>query len=242
MMKTMLLATAAALALTAGAAANSISAGASQISAGAVRGTAHREIHAPPPGLATLYDQNIGDGQYGWVSQTLSSYPQYDEYVADDFIVPAGHSWKIRQIDVTGEYSPLGSGPASSVNVLFWKDKHHLPGATAKVECDNLTPSAGLSTGAFQIKIPKGCKVHLKGGTTGATYWVTVQANMQGANTSGYWAWQTNTNVANNVSAGWWYGGGVSVPPECAQAWGTLTHCAGFTVDFAFALLGKDKT
>ena len=237
-MKTVLLAGAAALALTGSAYAG---AGHSAMSGAGVRGHGQRIIHAPPRNMDTLYDQNIADGSYGFFSQTLSSYPQYDEYLADDFKVPAGHTWKVKEVDVTGFYY-INGGPASSVNVLFWKDKHHLPAATAKVECDNLTPSGGLSTGAFQIKIPKSCKVHLKGGTGGATYWVTVQANMKGANTSGYWAWQTNTNVANNVAAGWWYGGGVSVPPQCATAWGSMTDCAGFTVDFAFALLGKDKT
>lgn len=237
MMRTMLLATAAMLALTAGAqaAANPMSA------AGGARGMGQRVIHGPPPGLVTLYDQNIGDAGYGWFSQTLSSYPQYDEYLADDFTVPAGHTWKVKEVDTTGFYY-VGVGPASSVNVLFWKNKHNLPGAKA-VECDNLTPKSGLDTGSFHIKLPKSCKVHLKGGASGATYWVTVQANLAGLNSSGYWAWMQNVNVANNAGAGYYYGGGNSVfDPQCLQQFETIQDCwnAAGPVDLAFALLGKD--
>lgn len=205
------------------------------------RGHGQRVIHAPPPGLVTLYDQNIGDGTYGFFSQTLSSYPQYDEYLADDFKVPAGHTWKVKEVDVTGFYY-IEYGPAFSVNVLFWKHEGGLPVTKAKVECDSVTPSAGLDTGSFQVALPKSCKVKLKGGGTGATYWVTVQANMQGPFTSGDWAWQSNDTVANNVAAGWWYNGSPLVFQRCQWSWGSMTTCTGSTVDLAFALLGKDES
>src|SRR6185437_5241034 len=165
-MKAMLLATAATLALTGSAFATN-----PMFAAGA-RGAAQHVIHAPPPGLTTLYDQNIGDAGYGWFSQTLSSYPQYDEYLADDFKVPAGHTWKVKEVDTTGFFFN-GSGPASSVNVLFWSDKKGLPDKDAKVaECDNLTPLDGLNIGSFRLRLPKTCKVALKGGARDTRYWV----------------------------------------------------------------------
>jgi hypothetical protein len=238
MMKSMLLATAAALALTGGAAAGNPMAGAG------ARGTAQRVIHAPPRGMTTLYDQNIGDAGYGWFSQTLTSYPQYDEYLADDFVVPAGHSWKVGEVDVTGFYYNE-PGPAHSVNVLFWKDKNGLPNKKKNViECDNLTPAGGLDTGAFHIKLPKGCGAMLKGGATGARYWLTVQANMDGILTSGYWAWMQNVNVANDQAAGYYYGGSNSVAdPRCLQTFETISDCWTVgQVDLAFALLGKEKS
>jgi hypothetical protein len=236
MTKTILLAGAAALALNGGA-----YAAAGHNSAAGARGTAQHVVHAPPKNMATLYDQNIGDTSYGFFSQTLSSYPQYDEYLADDFTVPAGHTWKVKEVDTTSFYY-IGSGPANGVNVLFWKNKGGLPkGTTAMFDCENITPTSDVG-GAFQIKLPKSCAVKLKGGASGTTYWVTVQANMKGINTSGYWAWTTNSTVAGNSGAGWWYGGGVSVPPQCAQAWGSMTTCTGAPHDFAFALLGKDKS
>src|SRR5215467_8763300 len=132
-MKAMLLATVATLALTASAYA------AGPMGAGA-HGTAQRVVHSHAPGLVTLYDQNIGDASYGWFSQTLSSYPQYDEYLADDFVVPAGHTWKVKEVDTTGFYY-FNAGPASSVHLLFWNDKKGLPNKASKAaECDNLTP------------------------------------------------------------------------------------------------------
>jgi hypothetical protein len=237
-MKTILLAAAAALALTGAAdAAVDRNAKATMVT----RGHGHRVIHAPAASLATLYDQNIGDGSYGFFSQALSSYPQYDEYLADDFTVPAGHTWKVKEVDVTGFYYKGSGGPASSVNVLFWKDRGGLPSTKPKIECDNLTPGTGLDTGSFQIALPKSCKVKLKGSDSGgSTYWVTVQANMQGFYSSGYWAWQSNATVTNNVAAGWWSDSALGPPPICVTSWGSLTACTGFTVDLAFALLGKD--
>ncbi len=116
-MKAMLLATVATLALTASAYA------ASPMSGAGAHGTAQRVVHAHAPGLVTLYDQNIGDASYGWFSQTLSSYPQYDEYLADDFVVPAGHTWKVKEVDTTGFYYLGSGGPAASVNLVFWRDQ-----------------------------------------------------------------------------------------------------------------------
>ena len=237
-MKTVLLASAAALALCVGSAAQA----APGMNAAGVRGTGHPVHHAPSDGLTSLYDQNFASGAYGFFSQTLSSYPQYDEYLADDFSVPAGHVWKVKEIDVTGFYY-FASGPASSVNVLFWKNKGILPkGTTPKVECDNLTPTNGLSTGAFTIKLPTSCKVRLAGGTSGATYWMTVQANMKGANTSGYWAWSSNATVNGNMASVYDYGGSVTTnDPKCYTQFESIEDCYGDgAVDLAFALLGKD--
>lgn len=242
-MKAVLLAGVAALALSGGA----FAASHNVISGAGARGTGQRIVHAPPPGSTTLYDQNIGDAGYGWFSQTLSSYPQYDEYLADDFIVPAGHTWKVKEVDTTAFYYLGSGGPAHSVNVLLWGDKKGLPNKKAKVaECDNLTPTAGLDTGAFQIKLPKSCKVSLAGsGKKGTRFWLTVQANMDGINTSGYWAWMQNTNVANNPGASYDYGGSLSVvDPKCLTRFETIQDCwnASAPVDLAFALQGMDSS
>ena len=242
-MKTVLLAGAAALALCASGAAQA--ANQPVLNAAGVRGVGHPIHHAPPRDMTTLYDQNFASGSYGFFSQTLSSYPQYDEYLADDFTVPAGHLWKVKEVDVTGFYY-IQSGPASSVNVIFWHNRasRGLPRSLppAKVECDNLTPTSGLDTGAFVITLPTTCHANFEGGTTGATYWMTVQANMQGPNTSGYWAWSTNNTVSGNEAAGWWYGGGVTVnDPKCLTRFLGMTDCTGFSVDFAFALIGRDR-
>lgn len=241
-MKTMLLVTAATLALTGGgyAATNHMSA------AGGARGTAQRVIHVPPRGMTTLYDQNVADVNYGWFSQTLSSYPQYDEYLADDFVIPAGHTWKIEEVDTTGFYFNE-PGPAKSVNVLFWKNRKHFPNIKGgpAIECDNIKPRSGLDTGAFQIKLPKTCAVRLAAGKNDTAYWVTVQANMVSEGTSGYWAWQQNANIANNEASGYYYGGSSGAhDPKCSVRFETIQDCwsAGGPVDLAFALLGRDSS
>ncbi|HEX4158888.1 MAG TPA: hypothetical protein VHY79_10460 [Rhizomicrobium sp.] len=238
-MKTVLLTTAAALALCVAGAAQA----APGMHAAGARGTTHPVVHhAPPKGAKTLYDQNSSDGTYGFFSQTLSSYPQYDEYLADDFTVPKGHSWTVSEVDTTGFYYN-GPGPATSVNVLFWNNKKGLPnGKKPAVECDNLTPTGGLDTGAYEITLPKTCKAQFKGGKKGTTYWVTVQANLQGFNTSGYWAWGTDPTVHGNQASGYWYGGSVETDnPTCNTSFQTIDFCFGSTVDLSFALLGKDK-
>jgi hypothetical protein len=239
-MKTVLLASAAALALCVCGAAQA----APGMSSGGARGTAHPVMrHAPPKGAKMLYDQNSSGDSSGWFSQTLSSYPQYDEYLADDFTVPKGHTWKVSEVDTNGFYYN-GPGPASSVNVLFWNDNKGLPdGTKAAVECDNITPTNGLSTGAFQITLPKKCakKASFKGGKKGTTYWVTVQANLKGFDTSGYWAWGQDTTIHGNQAAGYWYGGSVQTDnPICNTSFQTIDECFGSEVDLSFALLGKD--
>ncbi|HEX4160301.1 MAG TPA: hypothetical protein VHY79_17685 [Rhizomicrobium sp.] len=237
-MKAVLLAGTAALALCVGGAAQADLAK----NAAGTRGKAVSVHHAPARGAKTLYDQNSGSGTDGLFSQTLSSYPQYDEYLADDFTVPKGHTWTVSEIDTTGFYD-VGAGPAASVNVLFWKNLNGLPGGTKPLlECDNLTPGGGLSTGAFEITLPKSCKAKFAGGKKGTTYWLTVQANMQGLETSGYWAWAEATTVHGNQAAGYWYGGSVeTLNPACNTSFQTIDECTGSALDFAFELQGNDK-
>ncbi|HEX4079356.1 MAG TPA: hypothetical protein VHX61_10860 [Rhizomicrobium sp.] len=237
----MLLTSAAAVALLIGGSAQAAAPGASALGA---RGNGQAAVHhAPPKGSQVLYDQNSGTGSDGFFSQTLSSYPQYDEYLADDFPVPKGQTWKVSEVDVGGFYY-VESGPASSVNVYFWKNKKDLPnGKKALVSCLNVTPTAGLDTGAFQITLPKKCakKASFAGGKKGTTYWVSVQANMTGELTSGYWAWDI-VSVHNNQAAGDWYGGSVeTLEPSCNTSFQTMDYCTGTTTDLSFELMGTSK-
>src|SRR5262249_17874290 len=97
--------------------------------------------------------------------------------------------------------------------------------------------------GSFQIKLPKSCKVSLTASGGDTTYWLTIQANMDGIGTSGYWAWLSNSSVANSESAGYYYGGGGTVSdPKCLKKFRPLSGCNAFApIDLAFALLGKDS-
>jgi hypothetical protein len=236
MMKSLLLTSASALAFCVCGAAEAGSA----VNAFGVHRAPHAFAHhAPPKGAKVLYDQNSGTGSDGFFSQAMSSYPQFDEYLADDFTVPKGKTWKVTEVDVGGFYY-FGPGPASSVNVLFWNNSGTLPdGSKAKVTCDDLTPTNGLSTGAFEITLPKTCKAKFKGGKEGTTYWVTVQANMKGISTRGWWAWDT-VPVHGNQAAGWWYGS-YFPPPGCYTSFQTMSYCTGATTDLSFELLGTSR-
>jgi hypothetical protein len=189
---------------------------------------AHQIVSAAP-GSTTLYDQNNNDNGVGLVSQNFeTTFDAYDAQGADDFKVPTGHKWKVKEIDVTGVYFN-GYGPATSVNVFVYKNKGGLPSGAPKVECDNV--SVGSNTGSFAIKLPKSCKISLKAGT----YWLSVQANLAfGA--GGEWGWEGNAVQTGSAYAWQNPNGGFGL----CTTWGT--ECLGYGPDFMFALKGKDAT
>jgi hypothetical protein len=221
MTKTVLLASAAIFALSAGASA------ATHPTAVATHAQAHQIVSAAP-GSTTLYDQNNNDNGVGLVSQNFeSTFDAYDAQAADDFQVPSGHKWKVKEVDVTGVYFN-GSGPATSVNIFVYKNKGGLPNGAPKVECDNLN-IAQDNGGSFVIKIPKSCKISLKAGT----YWLSVQANLAFSQ-GGEWGWEGNAVQTGNAYAWQNPGGGFGL----CTTWGT--ECLGYGPDFMFALKGKD--
>lgn len=218
MSKTVLMAAAAAFALTAGGAM------AAAPSIGAHSGKIAPSIHTLK-GAKMLYNQNSNSNGEGIVSQNFSTTDSiYDAAGADDFVVPSGKTWKVKQVDVTGLYFN-GSGPATSENVIFYKNKGGMPGAIKK-EVDNLSGTG--SGGVFSI--PLGTKVKLKPGT----YWVSVVANMNFPG-FGEWGWEENGTIHGNPAMWQNPGGGFGVCPT----WGTVGSCIGFTGDFMFDLQGK---
>src|SRR5437763_2346866 len=145
-----------------------------------------------------LYDQNSNFG-VGINSQNYTTgFSSYDDTGADDFAVPAGHTWTITGVDVTGAYSN-GSGPASSVTITFWTDKGH-PAKIARRGADTFTfTTCTDNAGSFSCPIGKnlrGKPVRLGGRAYGKGYYITVVANC-GLNSCGEWNWTTNTTVHN---------------------------------------------
>ena len=89
MNKTLLLASAAALALSVGGA-SAKHAGAPTVS---MKGAVHQTIFRTPKGAKTLYDQTGNGDSNGIDSQNFeSSFAIYDAQGADDFTVPSGTS------------------------------------------------------------------------------------------------------------------------------------------------------
>jgi hypothetical protein len=191
---------------------------------------AHRFISGSPDQI-TLYDQNANDGGTGVTSQNFeTTYDAYDNQGADDFTVPEGHRWTVKEVNVTGVYYN-GFGPAVSENVFIFKDNHGLPG-TLVVECDSVAGQDN-GTGSFVIKLPKECfNPHLNAGH----YWVSVQVNMD-FGVGGQWGWEVNSVQNGDLAA--WQNPGDGFATGCTS-WGTLEGCLSFGPDFMFALRGND--
>ena len=233
MMKTVLLATAAVLALSVGGVASASAAGkAPSIASGHTQFTAQKFNLSPKKKGDVLYNQNSNDASDAIDSQVFeSTFSEYDDQGADDFTVPKKGSWTITGVDVTGQFFN-GSGPATSEDVTFYEDAKGIPGTAVKGGTfTNLNGSA--SGGSFSITLPKkGMK--LKAGT----YWVSVQANCSFSGGCGEWGWEVSSVQHGNPAQWQNPGGGFGVCPT----WGPLETCVGSTgPDFMFELLGKAK-
>jgi hypothetical protein len=196
-------------------------------------GIVHRVI-AAVPGAVTLYDQNSDDAGVGVISENFvdGGFYVYDSYGADDFSVPLGHRWKIREVDVSGVYGSQ-TLPAQSEDVIFYLDKKGLPGKPV-AQCLQLTGKDTL--GSFAIRLPNSCKVTLKGGKR---YWVSVVAN-ENDDCCTSWGWETRNGQNGNPAA--WENPNDGYRTDC-ETWGAMKTCTGLVdagPDFMFALKGTD--
>lgn len=228
MNRTVLLASAAILAVSFGGAASANKASHPGV-AGPKGNFVHQTIFKTPKGSKTLYDQTDADSGVGIVSDNFDSgtFDSYDNQGADDFTVPSGHKWTITEIDAPGVYFN-GSGPQDGVNVFVYKNKKGAPGKTV-AEVDNITPTD--NGGSFSIDTGG---IKLKAGS----YWVSVQANMNFTGGEGEWGWETSATLHGNPAM-FRSAGGFG----CTN-WDTLVNCIGSYgqgPDFMFELKGKDK-
>jgi hypothetical protein len=154
-----------------------------------------------------LYDQHGTDSGIGIVSQNFeSSFDAYDSQAADDFVVPGGEKWRVREVDVTGVYFN-GSGPARDETVTFYKDDHGHPGKVISSDTEAGTDNFG----SFSIVLSKEGSPKLKGGSgDGKTYWVSVVANLDFF-AGGEWGWENQIEVIHNPAQWQNPGGGFGV-------------------------------
>jgi hypothetical protein len=190
------------------------------------KGFTARHVH--PSKLTTLYDQTGNDSGLGLVAQNFeSTFDAYDSTAADDFIVPDGKKWKIKEIDLVGTYFN-GSGPAQSLNIAVYKTKNGLPG---KKVAEYLGITGQDDMGSFAVTLPKPLK--LKPGQ----YWVAASANMDFGN-AGEWGFEAGTLVINNPAV--WENPGDGFATGCTT-WTPVSDCVpGITGDLLFALKGKE--
>jgi len=157
---------------------------------------------APQAPNVVLYDQinNPAPTPGGVTSQDFETVNDpFDSFAADDFVVPAGQTWNITEVDVSGEYS-LGGGPAASFHVFFYQDSATLPGTLVATRLAN--PYSGganaLITLTSQVTLTPG------------TYWVAVQSR-QDFTPAGQWFWDNRAIISNSGAAWQNPGGGFGV-------------------------------
>ena len=122
----------------------------------------------PTPGTA-LYDQYDNFATKEPVNipsqDAETALDFFDSQAADDFIVPAGQTWQVTEVDVLGEYD--SAGPAASFHVFFYENgAGDLPGILVASRLEN--PYTGSNdfviTLTEAVTLPEG------------HYWVSVQA------------------------------------------------------------------
>ena len=187
-----------------------------------------------PGGHSTvLYSQYNQPGEVAVSSQNFGPpLAAADSQAADDFIVPAGETWVIEQVEVAGAYSADGGEP-TSVNLFFYNDAGALPGE-AIVTRKSIAPGSGLDTG--NLVVPLDPPVILQPGA----HWLSVQAN-DGDGNGGQWFWRTRKVRSNNYAAwrnpGWGFGN-----PYCGATWGhhaTICFVSNDAPDQVFRLAGR---
>ncbi|HKP53993.1 MAG TPA: S-layer homology domain-containing protein [Chloroflexia bacterium] len=161
---------------------------------------------APNVVLLDQYNNDLGNGI---VSANRTDNPTFSAEAADDFVVPAGQTWQINQMDVRAR---VGFPNPTSFNVYIYTESATLPG-TPVYTATNLAVGGTNPDYVINLTTP----VNIATGT----YWVSVQGNIVGAN----WYWQ-GRSVLNNNSTAWREGGAYATG---CTSWTRLTTCAGFS-------------
>jgi len=200
--------------------------------------SAGHAFRAPASHLLYSQNSNFGSGILSWNETSGSFGTRYDCAAADDFVVPAGRTWTIKEVDVTGVYFN-GSGPASSEVVSFYTDRHN--GHPENVKA-SYTFNCTDTDGSFACAIPgpHGRGLKLSGGTTGKRrYWLSVVTNMAFTE-EGEWGWVQNSQTHHKP--GQWRNPGNGFNTGCTT-WNDTSIClAGegeFYDDYAFDLRGS---
>jgi len=237
-MKTLLLASAAALALTAGGASARHA-----VPPVTMKATTHGKAFrvTPRAGSTASYGQSAGSASNSIASTELenSSYAGYDSRGADDFVIPGSGKHTITAVYANGiNYYGYGYG-ATSMNVIFYtKLKYSAKrGLTANVKavCTDV-PSFDLSGSGFLEADVSGCAAgKFKGGHD---YSVSVQtrSNYYFQN---WWYWTTNANKVGKEALWSNYGGAFYTCPGSYKPVQTCFPSGYAGPDFAFGVIGN---
>jgi hypothetical protein len=201
----------------------------------------------PQNGSTTLYNQN-GSTAASWpASNNLTSgeFTSDDSAGADDFVLPTG-KYTISAVYAGGEsYGYFGDAYPTSMDVTFYtklKAANKKGKAKEKVDfaCNDMPYTNEGGYGDFLVNISscKGAKT-FKGGKD---YYVSVVANNNYADDSGYWFWQSR--VAQTGGPGLWENEGGAF--DLCPTWNTNKVCFAsqgteMGADYVFELYGTAK-
>jgi hypothetical protein len=183
-------------------------------------------IPAPTTPNVVLYDQYDNATGAAYTSQDFeTAFDAYDNQAADDFVVPAGETWNIDQVDVAGQYST--GGPAAAFHVFIYSDAGGLPGTNVYTALDQTYSDGGTGTD-FVITLSSPATL------TEGTYWVSVQSR-QDFGTAGQWFWNDRSVQSGNPAA--WQNPGGGFGTGCTT-WGVRGTCIGGAPDHVYRLSG----
>jgi hypothetical protein len=183
------------------------------------------EQNSPRVAIPTLYNQNSLPNGVAVESQNFEPlYYVYTSQGADDFVVPAGHTWTVQEVDITAiEYI----GPAIAAGIEFYADSGSgSPGSPVSIQ----TAKVKDVSGAISILLP--APVTLGAGA----YWVSVYADQDYEFHSQFF-WETRTAQKHNGAM--WRNPADGFATTCTS-FTTLGTCvaAGQGPDFMFRLRG----
>jgi hypothetical protein len=183
---------------------------------------------AAPATGATLWDQTGHKSTRGTPSSNNTAL--FSSYAADDFFVPNGQRWRIRQVDVEGSFAGAAL-PHGAVASFYTSSKKRPSEAIAG---DSIASAGSLSDPAFSIPIDPA--ITLRGGRT---YWLLVYANEAAPYTDNQWFW-TDRTVQSGNPAVWSAGAGFG--SDCTSTFAPRASVCGIdptAPDQVFKLEGK---
>jgi hypothetical protein len=185
----------------------------------------HGATHATPAAAAILYSQYDNPNSQEILGQNFEvSHSTWDCQAADDFTVPPGQTWRLKQVDVAG----FTYGLVRQATVEIYADDGGLPGTRLSIA--TRTPTQ-LGNGDLSIKLGSDNFVTL----TSGTYWVSVYADMDFFH--GEWGWVDRTVQSGHPAAFQQPGDGFSAG---CPSWGNLVTCTGASApDMVFDLRGN---
>lgn len=130
---------------------------------------------------AVLYDQVDTTSPESTNSQDFETeFDNFDGMVADDFTVPAGHTWRLESVLFRGTSNSPATVP-SAMRVTLFSDNSGAPGTEISTRLASITPGTYPRPEALIGDQPS---------LTPGTYWVGSQAVLNAGNFSGpQWFW-----------------------------------------------------